>query len=151
MYEIINAHEYNRGIDEAAHYIHSKWGRPTNLPFYLDAIRNSSDNASRLPVFYLVMNGDEICGCSALIVNDFISRHDLYPWFACVFVEKDHRGKKLGSMMMDRGAKDAKKMGFEKMYLTTDLDGYYERYQWFRIEDGFEMDGSPTRIYCRNL
>ncbi len=151
MYNIINAHEYHKGIEEAARYIHGKWGRPTNFAFYLDAIRNSSADASHLPVFYLIMKGDEICGCSALIVNDFISRHDLYPWFACVFVEEKHRGKKLGRMMMDRGAEDAKKMGFDAMYLTTELDGYYEKYQWVRIEDGYELDGSPTMIYCRNL
>ncbi len=151
MYRIINAYEYCEGIEAAARYIHGKWGRPTNFPFYLDAVKNSSVDATHLPVFYLIMKDNEICGCSALIVNDFISRHDLYPWFACVFVEKEHRGQKLGSMMMDRGAQDAKKIGFEKMYLTTDLDGYYERYEWVRIEDGYELDGSPTRIYERNL
>ncbi len=151
MYQIINAHEFSKGIEAAARYIHGKWGRESNFPFYLDAVVHSSADATSLPVFYLLLDGDEIAGCSALIANDFISRHDLQPWFACLFVEEKYRGKRLASLMMDRAEKDAARIGFGEMYLTTDHDGYYEKFGWIRMEDGFDPSGERSRIYRRQV
>ena len=86
MYQIINVNDYSGGIAEAASYFHSKWGNEGNFMFYLDAMLHSSNEKDGLPRFYLLLKSKEIVGCYALIVNDFISRHDLMPWFASLLV-----------------------------------------------------------------
>jgi N-acetylglutamate synthase-like GNAT family acetyltransferase len=147
--EIVNALNYPEGVDTAIRYIHSKWGDKDNLAFYTDAIIHSGKDETSLPQFYLAIQNDTIIGCFALITNDFISRHDLFPWFACLFVEPEFRGKQLGNVFMDFACAKAAAMGFATLYLTTDHDGFYERYGWLRIEDGFEPGGKKTRIYMR--
>ena len=145
--KIVNVKEYQGGIESAIAYIHDKWGSRENYDFYRDAIVHSSEPGRRLPKFFLLLDGDEIVGCYGLVTNDFISRHDLYPWFACLFIDERKRGGELGKLLMDHAEKETRKAGFSSLYLTTDHDGYYERYGWRRIEDGFEPSGKRTRIY----
>jgi len=146
MPKIINVLDHPNGIEAGIKYIHSKWGNQNNYAFYQDAIINSSHDS--LPQFYVMIENDKIIGCSALITNDFISRHDLYPWVACLFVEKEHRGKKYGNELLEHARAQSKLAGFDKVYLTTDHEYLYERFDWERIEDGIDLFSSePTRIY----
>lgn len=151
MLEIINVKEYTKGIDKAIEYIHGVWGNEENFMFYKDAI-NHSYSKGKLPQFFVLLKDEKIIGCSALIINDFISRHDLYPWLACLFIDERERGNEYGNMLMKYAEEQAKKAGFSKLYLTTDLNGYYEKYGWNRIEDGIDLfTMKPTRIYAKKL
>lgn len=42
-------------------------------------------------------------------------------------------------------------MGYGALYLTTDHDGYYEKYGWSRMEDGYNLFGERSRIYWLEL
>ncbi len=147
-YKIVDAHNYPGGLEKAIRYIHSKWGRPENLAFYRDAIMHYGE---KLPRFFLLLPRKRIVGCGALINNDFVSRHDLWPWYACHYIEADERGLGLGAKLLAYGAHLAGELGFSDVYLNTDLDGYYEKYGWERIEDGFDVSGATTRIYRFSL
>lgn len=148
MEQIINVRDYKPGLEPAARYIHAKWGRPRNFAFYLDCVVHSSLSEQALPRFYLMLEGDLVIGCYALLTNDLISRQDLLPWLACLYVEEPHRGEALGARLLAHGSAEARRLGFEKVYLTTDHDGYYEKYGWVRMEDGFNLFGERGRIYC---
>jgi N-acetylglutamate synthase-like GNAT family acetyltransferase len=147
MYQIINVNDYSGGIAEAASYFHSKWGNEGNFMFYLDAMLHSSNEKDGLPRFYLLLKSKEIVGCYALIVNDFISRHDLMPWFASLFIEEHERGKKLSQRLFDHAVEEARRAGFATLYLTTDREGLYEKFGWERIEDDYDLAGEKAKIY----
>ncbi len=151
MIEIINVQEFAGGIDIAVNYIHSKWGSEANYPFYYDAILNSSKANKPLPKFYLLLKDNEIIGCYGLIINDFISRHDLFPWFACLYIEEIERGNSYGRLLLEHAEQESLKSGFYILYIATDLEGYYEKYEWKRIEDGYNLNGYKTRIYKKNI
>lgn len=147
MIEIINVHKYSGGLEKAARYIHSKWGCEENFPFYLDAIKHSFDSKASIPKFFLLMKNDKPIGCYGLIMNDFISRHDLFPWFCSLFIEPEERGHEYGKLLLEHAIEETAKLGFDHLYLTTNHDGYYEKYGFKRIEDGIDLEGKPTRIY----
>lgn len=123
MLKIVNVKEYDGGTDQAINYIHGIWGNEKNYLFYKDAIDNSSLPGKSLPQFFLLLKNNEIIGCSALITNDFISRHDLYPWLACLYVDEKERGNEYGHLLINHAEIEAKKAGFSAVYLTTDHDG----------------------------
>ncbi|HNX75171.1 MAG TPA: GNAT family N-acetyltransferase [Candidatus Rifleibacterium sp.] len=151
MITIINIHEFADGIEEGIAYIHGIWGSSRSLSYYQDALRHSFTSA-RLPQFFLLLDAGRPIGCAAIITNDFISRHDLYPWAACLYVAESERGKGHGGRLLEHACLKAKEAGFADIYLTTDHDGYYERYGWQRIEDGIDLfSGQPSRIYTRHL
>lgn len=152
MINIVNVHAYSGGIDKAINYIHGIWGNESNFEYYKDAIMNSSFKENSLPRFYLLTKGEEIIGCCGLITNDFISRHDLYPWLSSLYVEEDYRGNAYARLLMAHIIKEAKTLNFERVYLTTNHINYYEKYGWKRIEDGIDLFSSkPTRIYSKEV
>ena len=142
---------YSGGINKAIKFYHSAWGNDKNYSFFEDAIRNSTNSKKGLPRFYLLLKRDEMIGCCGIVINDFISRHDLYPWLAGIYIKESERGKELGNMLMEYAELEAKNAGYSAIYITTDHDGYYEKYGWKRIEDGYEITGEPTRIYMKKL
>lgn len=150
-YRVINIKDIIGRFDEAVDYYYSKWGREGNYDFFYDAMRHSSNSESGLPRFYVLLKGNQIIGCCGLVINDFISRHDLMPWLGGVFIERNERGHNLSNFMMQRVEEDAQKIGFNKVYLTTDHDGFYEKYGWQRMEDGFDPNGLKSRIYWKDL
>ena len=145
--QLVNVKNHTVGIDKAVTYIHAKWGNTKNYAFYYDAITNSTDRTGELPQFYLMLDKDKIIGCYALLVNDLISRQDLLPWFACLYVEKTHRGNRLCAIMFDHAKVEMNKGGFDTIYLSTDHDGLYEKFGWIRMEDGYNFFGEKCRIY----
>jgi len=84
MNQKFNVSDYPDGLERAIISIHGKWGREKNSACYKDAIENSTNGVSALRGFYLMVRSGEIISCFALIINDFISGHDLYPWLACL-------------------------------------------------------------------
>jgi len=151
MYKIINVNDYPIGVSECAKYIHSKWGSQENFSYFENAMLNSSKQEESIPQFYVLVNDNEIVGCFGLIINDFVSRHDLYPWFSSLFIEPEHRGNRLSETMFEYAFKVVKSMGYRNLYLTTDHDGLYEKFGWIRIEDAYDPSGEVTRVYRKSL
>ena len=145
--KIVNVHKYAGGLEKAAQYFHEKWGSKDNYPFYLDAITHSQDATPGLPRFYLMLRGSEIIGAYALLTNDFISRHDLMPWLACLFIEESERGQRLSQRIFDHAKVEVEGLGYSTIYLATDHNGFYDKFGWTRIEDGYDHCGGKTKIY----
>ena len=130
---------------KAIDYFSSKWGIPRCI--YQDSIGTGITTPGSLPRWYLMLKGEEIIGSYGLITSDFNSRQDLWPWLAALYVEESERGKGLGGMLLKHGVDEAVKLGFPTVYLFTDHVGYYEKYGWKYIADGYGIDGEASRIY----
>jgi len=133
--------------EAAVKYIHSKWGNETNYQLYEDSIFGCISSREPVPYWYLIESNERIIGCIGLIGHDFINRTDLSPWLCSLYMEKDYRGKEWGALLIEKIKKDAEQEGFEKIYLCTDLNGFYEKYGFHYIEEGFYPNGVPCKIY----
>ncbi|MBN2899881.1 MAG: GNAT family N-acetyltransferase [Clostridia bacterium] len=142
-----NPEYYERGLA----YIQDKWASGATLPLYEDCIFHALKTERPLPQWYLLLKADEIIGCAGLITNDFISRMDLYPWMCALFIDVAHRGKHYGQVLIEQAKADAKKIGFKQLYLCTDHVGYYEKYDFTYIGDGYHPWGDQSRIYQCDL
>jgi GNAT superfamily N-acetyltransferase len=150
-YQLVNVKHFTGGMVKAVKYIHGKWGNPKNYEFYFDTIANSTDNAGAIPQFFVMLDKSDIIGCYALLINDLVSRQDLLPWFACLYVEKLYRGNRLSEKMIEHAKVEMKKGGYSTLYLSTDHDGLYEKFGWTRIDDGYNFFGEKCRIYHLSL
>jgi N-acetylglutamate synthase-like GNAT family acetyltransferase len=83
-----------------------KLGNESNFDFYKDCIENSLSDDKSLPKFYIMLDNDEIIGSYALLTNDIISRQDLMPWFACLFVDGNYRSQGLAEELMNLKKRD---------------------------------------------
>jgi len=143
--KIISVRENPEYLERAIDYFSNKWG---SRNIYDNCISNSITTQSPLPRWYLMFKDDEIIGCYGLIVNDFISRQDIWPWICAVYIEEGERGKSLGSKLLNHGRREAAKLGFKIVYLCTDHIDYYEKYGWEYMDIGYNVgEEMPARIY----
>lgn len=145
--EIVELQERNSLFEKAIHVFWRQWGNEDNYKFYEDAMVHSLNKASNLPRFYVAMEKDEIIGTYALLRNDLNSRQDLCPWLACLFVNEKYRGSEIGEKLLQHGLKEAAKKGYDMLYLSTDLEGYYERYGWENSGFVYGASGDSIKLY----
>jgi GNAT superfamily N-acetyltransferase len=143
--QIIGIRENPEYLKEGVDYFTAKWGIDRRI--YDDCISHSITTDSPMPRWYLLLKDKEIIGCYGMITNDFISRQDLYPWLCALYIDEKERGQQLGSKLLEHGRKEAGKLGFSKVYLCTDHDGYYEKYGWKHIGTGYHPWGENSKIY----
>ena len=143
---IISIRDTPEYLDRAVDYLALNWGIPHVI--YQDCVANSLTTTNALPRWYLLVNSlGAVIGSYGLVTNDLISRQDLWPWLCALYVEKSWRGNAFGAKMLEHGRQEAKRLGFEKLYLSTDHIGFYEKYGWSYIGDGYDRSGQPGRIY----
>ena len=134
-------------MDTAVQYFWKCWGSESNFSFYDDCIRHSVNTENGLPGFYLAIRQGEIIGSYALLVNDLVSRQDLMPWLACLYVNEEFRGQGIGRLLLDHALRSAAKLGFRNVYLSTDLEGYYEGSGWSIYTYAFNPSGEKWKVY----
>ena len=146
MMKIISVRENPNYKDRAIAYFQRNWQEVPPI-IYEDCISNCINARTALPQWYLLEKEGEIIGCTGLITNDFISRMDLYPWICAVFIEESQRGNAYASLLLEKAKQDAKKAGFEYIYLSTSHIGLYEKYDFTYIGNGYNPMGEAFRIY----
>jgi GNAT superfamily N-acetyltransferase len=144
--KVISVRETPEIKDQAIKYFQSKWKSVFPI-IYEDCISHSIGSPAPLPQWYLLEKDGQIIGCAGLITNDFISRMDLWPWVAAVYIEEEHRGNNYGSLLIDKAKADAREAGFKYLYLCTDHIGYYEKFGFKYIGQGYHPWGDESRIY----
>lgn len=142
---IIGIRENPHYAEQAIKYFTECWGIDERI--YRDCITNSLTTSNKLPRFYLMMEDTRIIGGYGIIMNDFVSRQDLFPYLCALHIDEDKRGKELGSVLLEHGRKESNQLGFDKLYLCTDHKGYYERYNWKNIGEGYHPWNEASQIY----
>ncbi|MEE4561455.1 GNAT family N-acetyltransferase [Paenibacillus polymyxa] len=134
-------------FEKAVQLFWNQWGTANNIMFYHDCILHSINTDSDLPSFYIALENESIIGTYALLRNDLISRQDIFPWLACLYVSPEQRGRNIGALLMKQALQETEKKGHNKLYLCTDLNGYYEKYGWSHITNAYIFTGDETKVY----
>ncbi|WP_054707603.1 GNAT family N-acetyltransferase [Bacillus sp. JCM 19041] len=145
--KIIELQTLNQQFEEAVYLYWREWGNEDNYPFYKDCMIHSLITKDSLPHFYIAQIDEKTIGTFALLRNDLNSRQDLYPWLACLFIDPKHRGNALGSRLLTEATQLAADKGYKNLYLTSDLDGYYEKYGWFNSGLAYGSNGGSIKLY----
>jgi len=142
---IIDIREHPEYLQGAIDFLSVRWS--VDRKIYDDCIRHSMNARSPLPRWYIMLKGDDIIGGYGLLINDFISRQDLFPWMCTPYIAQKERGRQLGARLMEHGRREAASLGYRKLYCNTELDGYYEKYGWKHTANGFHPWGVQSKIY----
>lgn len=148
--KVISVRENPEYKEKAIQYLQESWSEVPPI-IYEDCIVNCINAEQSLPQWYLLEKDNTIVGCAGLITNDFISRMDLYPWLCAMFIEEGQRGNNYGSLLIEQAKKDTKRFGFNHLNLCTDHIGYYEKYGFEYIGQGYHPWEEESRIYQISL
>jgi len=149
-YNIIKISENRELINEASNWFHSKWGVPKEA--YIESMEASLEDNQAVPEWYLVMDGEEIIAGLGVIENDFHDRKDLTPNICAVYVLEEYRNQGIAGELLYFACENLSEKGIKNVYLITDHDSFYERYNW-KFECMVQGDGEThkSRMYGHEI
>lgn len=106
--------------------------------------------AEFLPQTWVALGSkDKITGFYQLSEYDLIKRkNEFTPFITSLYVDPIMRGGfGAGKTLLDHARYEAARLGFDKLYLTTDHIGYYEKYGFREIGLDLYDWGRPTKLY----
>ena len=134
MLQIFNIREKQKYLREVAELTQKEWGIKTSskkefeekINKKISKIINNFDN----PLYckLVLLDDDILIGFISIFPTDGDERQNLSPWYATMYVKKEFRGKGYSKILNNAIIEEAKKRGFKKLYLKTNLINYYEKF-----------------------
>lgn len=75
-----------------------------------------------------LLDNDKLIGFISLFKYDGDEMKNLTPWYATMYVKKEYRNKGYSKILNDTILNEAKKKGFDRIYLKSNLVNYYEKF-----------------------
>ena len=129
-------------------YAHScSWKAGKSLAKLMD-----EDNFSDWEKVITVLNdNEEICGFCTVLKKDCIPDLEYFPNIGYVFIDEAYRGNRLSQKMLNYAMDYLKRVGFEKVYLVSDHENFYEKYGFTVIGKKMAPWGSEQKLYMHML
>ncbi len=127
------------------------FGAGTTREFY-HSIVSSSLNGADLPVTFVALDKrDTPLGTIGFWRCDLISRQDLWPWAAALYVEPAARGQGVSEALQQHVVAFARERGHQQIWLWSTFAGYYERFGWEFTGEALEFPDQRVRVYMQAL
>lgn len=131
IYNIKDKQEY---IKEVAILTQKEWGKKylskekfdIKINNKIDKIKSNLDNPKYCKL--ILLENLTLIGFISIFEHDCNDRLDLSPWYATMFVKKEFRGNGYSKILNKAILEEAKKRGFKRIYLKTELSNYYEKF-----------------------
>lgn len=136
--------------DAVATWLWQAFGEESTHDFFTSVV-DSSLRGADLPVTWVALAADRLIGTVGLWRCDLISRQDLWPWLAALYVDPAWRGQGVSQQLQQRAINEASARGFSELYLWAKFTGYYERFGWEYQGEGLDWPAAKVRIYRRPL
>lgn len=139
MLKIYNLKDKMEYIHEVAELTLKEWGSYTWENFESkvnNKIKKIESNFNN-PYYckLILLYEDSLAGFISIFPKDGYERTDLSPWYATMYVKEEYRGKGYSKILNDAILKEAKRRGFDKLYLKSALVNYYEKFGAKYMED----------------
>ena len=95
----------------------------------------------------LLLEDKNLIGFISLFKEDGEERKDLTPWYATMYVKEEYRGNGYSKILNSAILEEAKRLGYSKVYLKTELSNYYEKFGAKYLE----KLNATEKLYCINL
>ena len=114
---------------------------------FFASIVEKSQREGEMPLTFVAVDGDKLVGTVGLWRCDLISRQDLYPWLAALYIDEKQRRPGLRAKLQQHVIDYARRLGYPQLYLYSACKEYYERFGWQYIGDGLDYPNKPVHLY----
>nr|WP_318383867.1 GNAT family N-acetyltransferase [uncultured Enterobacter sp.] len=118
---------------------------------FFASIVEHSQQPGALPLTFVATDGDRLLGTVGLWGCDLISRQDLYPWLAALYVDVAARGQGLAGSLQKHVMDYAREQGYAQLHLYSACRDFYERFGWHYIGDGLDYPDKTVHLYRIDL
>lgn len=142
--------KYSKYIDEYIELCSLEWGEKktkSEIQEYIKRKKNKILDGDKYISILGLINENELVGFISLFKTDGDDRTDLSPWYATMYVKEKYRNKGYSKILNNAILKKAKELGYQKVYLKTDLNNYYEKFGARYIENL----SNGEKLYCIDI
>ena len=129
--EVVSIKNNDKYLEEYIRLCLLEWGGSKTDKQLKQYIKNKKEKINTtdkvIDVLGLIDN-NILLGFISLFKYDGEERIDLTPWYATMYVKKEYRGKGYSKLLNKALLRKAKELGYDKVYLKTDLINYYEKF-----------------------
>ena len=118
---------------------------------FFASIVEHSQTPGALPITFVAVEGERLLGTVGLWRCDLISRQDLYPWMAALYVAPEARGQGLAGKLQQHVIGYARAQGYPELFLSPACRDFYERFGWQYIGEGLDYPASAVSLYRYDL
>lgn len=131
--EIVNIKKNRSFLEEYIKLCSLEWGTSRSEDELNIRVKTKADKIllhqyDKLISVLGLIDNNNLIGFISLFKYDGEERKDLTPWYATMYVKKEFRGNGYSKILNDAILKEAKKLGYNKVYLKSDLINYYEKF-----------------------
>ena len=101
-------------------------------------------------VLMLTDGGELVSFCTYSKVDDILPT-ELTPWMGFVFTFPKFRGHRYVGKLFEKVILLAKEDNYEKIYISTNHTGLYEKYGCEFLKNDIDDSGKPTRVYVKKV
>ncbi len=100
---------------------------------------------------FAAIRENEIVGFCTFLKTDYYPENKYSPWISTIFVDEKYRGNRISGMMINKTIEYAKKQGFSRVYIPSDIVGLYEKYHFKKIDELENYGGDIDSIFARDI
>lgn len=106
---------------------------------------------SEWEAFFIAIENDNIIGYCSFLKEDYYPENRYFPWISSVFVDESARGKRVSHKMIETVIAYAKENNFSKVYIPSDMKGFYEKCGFMPIDSLKNYGGDMDTIFMREI
>lgn len=139
MLEVFNIKDKLEYLDEVANLEYLEWASKPNenskqrIENKINKIINNLDRNNFCKL--ILLKDDKLIGFISLFDTDGDEKKELTPWYATMYIKKEYRGNGYSKILNKAILNEARKRGFNKVYLKSDLNNYYEKFGAVYLEN----------------
>lgn len=100
---------------------------------------------------FAAIDVDRIVGFCTFMKTDYYPDNKYSPWISTIFVDEKYRGKRISQQMIEVVIDYAKSCRFSKVYIPSDMTGFYEKYGFEKIDTLENYGGEIDNIYVKRI
>lgn len=100
---------------------------------------------------FAALANSEIVGFCTFLKTDYYPENRYSPWISTIFVSESFRGRRVSQKMIESVMKYAKKVGFSKVFIPSDIIGLYEKYGFVKIDELLNYGGDVDNIFAKEI
>lgn len=140
-----------RHATRVAEWLWQAFGGETLPQAFFASIVEHSQTPEALPITFIAVEGERLLGTVGLWRCDLISRQDLYPWLAALYVAPEARGRGLAGKLQQHVIGYARTQGYSELFLYSACRDFYERFGWQYIGEGLDYPATAVSLYRYDL
>ncbi len=100
---------------------------------------------------FAAVEDGRIIGYCTFLKTDYYPDNRYWPWISSIFVDEAARGRRVSHRMIATAEEYARSKGFTKVYIPSDMDGFYEKCGYSPVGTLVNYGGDTDTIFSKEI